>query len=147
VETWLFRSILVAHDGSEGASHAFEKALILASVTGAELHLMLVSRGLLHGVTTIAEVDDYKHNTEERFRKVGEELMLRATAQDVELGVHIRCGHEIRSVIDFIKRHECDLLVVSSVSHAGFFRKILGNPQATVQELTRLSPCTVMVVK
>lgn len=147
MEPWLFRRILVAHDGSEAASRAFEKALALASVTDAELHLMLVGRGLLHGVTTMAEVDDYKRGTEERFRKVGDELMLRATAQDVELGVHIRCGDEIRTVIDFIKRHECDLLVISSMSHAGFFRKILGNPQVTAEELTRLSPCTVMVVK
>jgi nucleotide-binding universal stress UspA family protein len=147
VESWLFHRILVAHDGSEGASRAFDKALALALVTDAELHLILVGRGLLHGVTTMAEVDDYKRGTEERFRKIGEELMLRATAQDVDLGVHVRCGHEIRAVIDFIRRHECDLLVISSESHAGFFRKILGNPQATAQELIRLSPCTVMVVK
>jgi nucleotide-binding universal stress UspA family protein len=147
VESWLFRRILVAHDGSEAASRAFEKALALASVTDAELHLMLVGRGLLHGVTTMAEVDDYKRGTEERFQTVGAELMLRATAQDVDLGVHIHTGHVIRSVIDFINRHDCDLLVVSSVSHAGFFRRVLGNPQATSEELTRRSPCTVMVVK
>lgn len=147
MESWLFRRILVAHDGSQGASRAFEKALALASATDAELHLILVGRGLLHGVTTMAEVDDYRRGTEERFRRVGEELLLRATAQDVALGIHVCCGHEIRTVIDFIRRRECDLLVVSSESHAGFFRKFLGNPQATAQELTRLSPCTVMVVK
>jgi len=147
VEPWLFQRILVVHDGSEVASRAFEKALALASVTDAELHLMLVGRGLLYGVTTVAEVDDYKRGIEERFRQVGEELKLRTTAQDVDLGVHIRCGHEIRTVIDFVKRHDCDLLVLSSVSHAGIFKKILGNPQGTAQDLIRLSPCTVMVVK
>ncbi len=147
MEPWLFRRILVAHDGSEAASRAFEKALALASATGAELHLMLVGRGLLHGVTTVAEVDDYKRGVEERFHQIGDELLLRATAQDVDVGVHVRCGHEIRTVIDFVKRHDCDLLVVSSVSHAGFFRKLLGDPQKTAQELTRRCPCTVMVVK
>lgn len=147
MEAWLFQRILVAHDGGEASSRAFDKALALASVINAELHLILASRGLVYGVTSVAEVDDYNRGVEERFRPVGEELMQRAAAQDVDLSVHIRCGHEIRIVIDCVKRLKCDLLVISSVSYAGFFKRCLGNQQSTALRLTEFSPCTVLVVK
>jgi nucleotide-binding universal stress UspA family protein len=56
----MFRKILVAHDGSEGAHKAMAVAIDLASRDGAELHLISVIEELPTNAATIDAVEEVK---------------------------------------------------------------------------------------
>jgi len=142
-----FRKILVATDGSEPAHKAFERALALAAVTGAELHTISVAEGLPRFAGTQGEVEDYKQRMEEHYRKLGEKLQQEAAKQDVELHVHVQYGHEIESIVTFAKKNKFDLMVIGFVGHSNVLKKLMGNWGSTAQNLTRLAPCAVLVVK
>jgi len=142
-----FRKILVAIDGSEPAHKAFEKGLAVAALTGAELHTISIGEDLPRFAGTRGEVEDYKHRMEAHYRKVGEELQREAAKADVPLQAHVQYGHEIESIITFAKKNRFDLLVIGFVGHSNVLKKLIGNWGSTAQNLTRLSPCTVLVVK
>lgn len=142
-----FRKILVASDGSEPAHKAFERGLALAAVTGAELHAISVAEGLPRFAGTQGEVEDYKHRMEEHYRKLGERLHREAAKRQVELHLHVQYGHEVESIVTFAKTPRFDLMVIDFVGHSNVLKKLMGNWGSTAQNLTRLSPCTVLVVK
>ena len=143
----LFRKILVAHDGSDPADRAFAKAVALASVSEAELHVISVGEGAPRFAGTMGEVDEYKHQMEEYFGKLGKRLQAEATKDGVTLHPHVVYGHEVESIVTFAKKHKYDLLVLGVVGHSNVLKKLMGNWGSTAQNLTRLSPCTVLMVK
>jgi nucleotide-binding universal stress UspA family protein len=128
-----FRKILVATDGSEPAHKAFERALTLAAVTGAELHTISVAEGLPRFAGTQGEVEDYKHRMEDHYRKLGEKLQQEAGKQDVELHVHVQYGHEIETIVTFAKKNKFDLMVIGFVGHSNVLKKLMGNWGSTAQ--------------
>lgn len=142
-----FHKILVATDGSVPAHKAFEKGLALAALTGAELHTISVAEDLPRYAGTRGEVEDYKHRMEDHFRKAGEKLEQEAARKDVRLHVHVQYGHEIESIVTFTKKHRFDLLVIGFVGHSNVLKRLMGNWGSTAQNLTRLAPCAVLVVK
>jgi nucleotide-binding universal stress UspA family protein len=142
-----YRRILVATEGSEPAHKAFERALALAAVTGAELHTISVAEGLPRFAGTQGEVEDYKQRMEEPYRKLGQKLQQEAGRQDVQLQVHVQYGHEIESIVTFAKKNKFDLMVIGFVGHSNVLKKLMGNWGSTAQNLTRLVPCAVLVVK
>ncbi len=143
----LFRKILVAHDGSDPADRAFGKALALASLSKAELHVISVGEGVPRFAGSVGEVDDYKHQMEEYFGTLGKKLQAEAAKDGVTLHPHVIYGHEVESIVTFAKKQKCDLLVLGVVGHSNVLKKLMGNWGSTAQNLTRLSPCTVLVVK
>lgn len=142
-----FRKILVANDGSEPAHKAFSRALALAVATGAEMHSISVAEGLPRFAGTQGEVEDYKHRMENHYRKLQEKLQEEAVKEQVDLHVHVLYGHEIESIVTFVKQNRFDLLVIGFVGHSNVLKKLMGNWGSTAQNLTRLSPCSVLVVK
>lgn len=57
---------------------------------------------------------------------------------------HVIVGHEVKTVVEFVKRQQFDLLVVGSLGHSALYDRIMGG---TCQRLVRLAPCSVLVVK
>ena len=53
-------------------------------------------------------------------------------------------GHEVETVITEARDGKYDLLVVGFVGHSNVFGRVMGS---TTQNLSRLSPCTVLIVK
>ncbi len=143
----LFRKILVAHDGSDPAERAFAKALALASLSKAELHVISVGEGAPRFAGTMGEVDEYKHQMEEYFGKLGKRLETQAAKEGATAQLHVVYGHEVESIVTFAKKHKCDLLVIGVVGHSNMLKKLMGNWGSTAQNLARLSPCTVLIVK
>jgi nucleotide-binding universal stress UspA family protein len=56
----------------------------------------------------------------------------------------VQPGHEVETVINFAKERQADLLVIGFMGHSKIFGRIWGS---TSQNLARLAPCTVLVVK
>ncbi len=140
----MFRKILVANDGSEGAKKGVQVAIDLATRYVAELHAISVEEHLPHYAATVGEVIEAKQEAADYFRQITREAELAALARGVRLTSHVIPGHEVETIVTFAKEHEFDLLVIGFMGHSKIFGRIWGS---TSQNLTKLSPCTVLVVK
>ncbi|MBI3994631.1 MAG: universal stress protein [Nitrospirae bacterium] len=140
----MFSKILVADDGSEGAKKALGVAIDLAKRYQAELHTLSVEEHLPHYAATVGEVVEAHAEADDYFKKITKEAKAIATQQGVALHAHVMPGHEVETVVTFAKEKGFDLLVIGFMGHSKIFGRIWGS---TSQNLTRLSPCTVLVVK
>ncbi len=139
-----FNKILVANDGSEGAKKALRVAVELAKRFDAELHSISVEEDLPHYAATVGEVVEAKHEWNAYFDKVNQEALELAAKEGVTLHTKVVAGHEVEKTVNYVNEGKFDLLVIGFMGHSKVFGRIWGS---TSQTLTRLAPCTVMVVK
>ncbi len=140
----MFRKILVAHDGSEGAKKAFGVALDLAARYRAELHLISVIEVHSHFASTMGEVIEEKDEENKLYTETRESASRMAADGDVRFQAKTVVGHEVESIIRFAREGGFDLMVIGFMGHSRVFGRIWGG---TSQNLTKLSPCAVLVVK
>jgi nucleotide-binding universal stress UspA family protein len=140
----MFRNILVAIDGSSGANKALGAAIDLAVRYQADLHSISVEERLPHYAATVGEVVETKQEAADYFRRVIADAELAAAAQGVRLTSHVLPGHEVGTIVQFVKDRRFDVLVIGFTGHSRIFDHIWGG---TSQNLTRLTPCSVLVVK
>ena len=140
----MFRKILVAIDGSEGANKALRAAIDVAKHYEADLHSISIEEHLPHYAATVGEVLEAKQEAAEYFRRVIREAESAALAYGVRLTTHVTPGHEVEAIVQFVKDRGFDLLVIGFMGHSRIYERIWGG---TSQNLTRLAPCSVLVVK
>ena len=140
----MFRKTLVANDGSHNARKALEVAIELAATHGAELHSISVEEGLPRYAGTIDEVEEVKAQLNDVMRKINEGAAALAAESGVELHWEVEPGHEVEVIVNQCKAGGFDLLVIGFMGHSAIFGRIWGS---TSQNLTRLAPCSVLVVK
>ena len=140
----MFHKILVANDGSENAKKALLAGIQLASTHGAELHSISVEEGLPRYAGTIDEVAEVKQQLNGAMKLINEEAAAVARERGVELHWQVTAGHEVEAIITHCKEGGFDLLVIGFMGHSAIFGRIWGS---TSQNLTRLAPCSVLVVK
>ena len=71
----MYKKILIANDGSEGAKKALRVAIDLAKKYGAELHSISVEEGVPHYAATIGEVDEFRKEANEFFGQINDEAI------------------------------------------------------------------------
>ena len=140
----MFRKILVGYDGSEGAKKALRTAVDIAKHYGAELHSISVEEDLPHYAATVGEVLEAKAEKNGYFAKLNEEAKEMATKEGVVLHAKVVAGHEVEAIVDYAKDHHFDLVVIGFMGHSKIYDRVWGS---TSQNIARLVPCTVMVVK
>lgn len=140
----MFKKILVAYDGSEGAKKALKTAINIAKEYNAELHSISVEEGIPHYAATIGEVEEFRKEANEYFKKINEEAIEEAKKAGIKLHVKVQAGHEVETIVHYAKEGNFDLLVIGFMGHSKIFGRVWGS---TSQNITKLSPCTVMVVK
>ncbi len=140
----MFKKILIANDGSEGAKKALKIAINLAKKYNAELHSISVEEGVPHYAATIGEVEEFRKEANEFFRKINDEAREAAWKEDIELYMKVQAGHEVETIVHYAKEGHFDLLVIGFMGHSKIFGRVWGS---TSQNITKLSPCTVIVVK
>jgi nucleotide-binding universal stress UspA family protein len=138
-----FERIVVAVDGSEHASHAFEKALELAALTDAHLIALAVEGPLPAYAATIGEVDETKREKDAFFQGVLSHVEERAEAMEVSLESELRSGHAAELIVRFARERQADLIVLG---HKGHFLRdhLLGS---TADRVAEHADCPVMIVR
>ena len=139
----MFEQIVIANDGSDGAFKALSFALDLAHLHRAHLHMVSVAE-LPDIPASIDEVEKERAEAELRFKPMIERAQTLATLKHVKLEVHILTGHPARTIVEFLKEHAADHLVVGFMGHSALYERIIGG---TADRLVRLSPCSVTIVK
>ncbi len=140
----MFRKILVAIDGSEGANKALRAAIDVAKHYEGDLHSISIEEHLPHYAATVGEVVEAKQEAADYFRRVIREAESAAVAYGVRLTAHVMPGHEVEAIVQFVKDRGFDLLIIGFMGHSRIYERIWGG---TSQNLTRLAPCSVLVVK
>jgi nucleotide-binding universal stress UspA family protein len=139
----MYRKILVANDGSPGASRALGAALTLAKQDRAALHMVTVEE-LPWFPASIDEVEEEKSEANHRLAPMLEAAQAQAQAAGVTIETHLLPGHAVQAIAALIKEQHFDLLVVGFMGHTRLYEQIIGS---TTERLVRLAPCSVLVVK
>ena len=140
----MFARILVAHDGSDHGWKALENGLSLAAKFGARIHCVSVREKLPVYAATVGEVMEASGEAETFFNELKARAEAEAAKAGVPLIVKILSGHEVQAIIEYAKSGQFDLMIIGFMGVSHLYDRIWGS---TSQNLARLSPCTVMVVK
>ena len=132
-------TIVCPTDLSEASLEAVPLATRMARLHGADLHLLHVH--LLHSISPSEEDIPFPGESEAR-----EEL--ESSAGDIKWSQVV---HEIRrginaapTILEYADEQDADLIVMGSHGRRGFRRLLLGS---VTEEVVRLSPCPVLVVR
>jgi nucleotide-binding universal stress UspA family protein len=140
----VYKKILVANDGSEHGKKALTKGIGLAKCFQAELHMICVEEHLPHYAATVGEVLEEKAEEDSFFATVVREAKAQATSEGVALHTVVTPGHEVETTVKYIEAQAMDLLIIGFMGHSRVLGRIMGGSAAN---LTRLAPCSVLVVK
>jgi nucleotide-binding universal stress UspA family protein len=140
----MIQKILIAHDGSDGAQAAFDAALALAGRLRATLDMISVEERSIHDGETIDEVSDEIEGANTYFEQLTAQCKRSAALGGVDLRTSIVRGHEVKAIVDFARAKGFDLLVIGYTGHSRIYEHLWGG---TSQNLTRMAPCSVLVVK
>jgi nucleotide-binding universal stress UspA family protein len=140
----MFKKILIASDGSEGAFKALVASLKLAHSHKAQLHMICVEEIPWMPAGSREEVIGQKEMADRKFAEVVANAEAEAKRHRVKLVSHILVGHPVRAIVDFIGRDGFDLLVTGFLGHSALYNRVIGS---TTDRLVELAPCAVLVVK
>src|SRR6266511_75496 len=140
----MFKRILVAYDGSEGAQAALTMGIGLGKSPGTELYSISVEEHLPRYAATIGEVEDAREQIDEHFRALTKQAQDSAALQGVDLETVVRQGHELQAILDFARQRRCDLLLLGSHGHRRVFERVIGS---TSLSLVRLASCSVLITR
>jgi len=139
----MFKTILIANDGSDHAFHALALALTMAKQCGASLHMVSVEE-IPYIPETIEEVRQETGAADRRFHGVLQKARAMAQEQQIDLKTHVIAGHPVRDIIDLVRELEADLLVVGGRGHSALYDRMIGS---RASRIVHLAPCPVLVVK
>jgi nucleotide-binding universal stress UspA family protein len=140
----MFKKVLVAYDGSDGAKAALRIGVALAKSLASELHSISVEEHLPHYAVSVGEIQEAKDRVDEYFRVLTKEARDQAALNGVELQTAIRQGHEVEMIVKYAKEGAFDLLLAGYHGHSRIFERVIGS---TAQSIVRLSPCSVLLAK
>ena len=139
----MHKKILHGLDGSEGSFKALAEAIQLAKLYGAELHCICIEE-VPRYAETVGEVEEEKATANGKYHEAIQKANGMAQKEKIELHPHVMVGHEVKTIIEFIKQHGFDLLAIGFMGHSAVYDRVMGS---TCQSLVRLAPCSVVIVK
>jgi len=147
----MYKKILVGLDGSVHGMQAARAAVDLAKLTGAELHLLTVTRPykvspkLRQFLEAENLLGEPKYVMDEMTNGiVAEARELAAEAGLEQVKTMVREGKPARALLDYAKGNGIDLIVVGSRGVGELDAALLGSVS---QKVSMLSDCTVMIVR
>jgi nucleotide-binding universal stress UspA family protein len=138
----MYKKILIANNGSDGAFKALIEGLRLARAFGSEAHMIYVEEGIAWNQH---DTNGEKKTVNCKFSELVAKSEAEAKLQGVELISHMVLGRPAVVIADFLRsRGGFDLLIVGFKGHSALYHRMLGK---TADRLLELVPCTLLVVK
>jgi len=140
----MFKKILLAYDGSEGANRALKVGIELAQVHQAELWALAVTERPARFSATIDEVQEEKAFANQHFGKILQAARARAQKAGVELKTLRHPGHPAQMIVQVATEGKFDLVLLGHSGLSGVWAKFLGT---TAEKVSRHAPCSVLIVR
>jgi nucleotide-binding universal stress UspA family protein len=139
----MFKKILLAYDGSEGAKLALAKVAEMAKTAAAELHLLAVGR-IPEYAETVSEVEEAREQAKGFYSKIMEEAAASLKRQGLSADVRIDFGKPGDVILRVAEELGADLVVLGTNPHSALRRRVLG---ATVDKVVDHAHCSVLVIR
>jgi nucleotide-binding universal stress UspA family protein len=139
----MFKKILLAYDGSEGAKLALEKVVELIKAVPAELHLLAVGR-IPEYAETVSEVEEAKEQAKGFYSKVMDVAAASLKRQGLSADVRVDFGKPGDVVLRVAEELHAGLIVLGTNPHSALRRRVLG---ATVDKVVDHAHCSVLVIR
>jgi nucleotide-binding universal stress UspA family protein len=139
----MYKKLLIAHDGSDGARKALATAIYIAKRFRAQLHMLSVEE-VPRFPTTMDEIVEEQEEASRLFDKVIAQAIAQGKKDRVRIQAHVAAGHAVPTIVEFIERGDFDLLVIGYMGHSAIYNRVIGS---TTDRLVELAPCQVLVVK
>jgi nucleotide-binding universal stress UspA family protein len=140
----MYKKMLLAYDGSEGAKKGLEAGINLAKVHQAELWALGVQEKLPRFAGTMDEVKEEKAFGYQHYEQLLEEARTRAQEAGIELKTDIRIGHPAKTIVEVAKEGRFDLILVGHTGLSEVWARFLGT---TAEKVSRHAPCSVLIVR
>jgi nucleotide-binding universal stress UspA family protein len=140
----MYRSVLVATDGSETAAEAVRAAISLARTFGAMLHIASVYRPEV----SARAWSDTKVAFHDKLDPAGvattqtESMAVQARAEGVPTQTHVVTGFVAERIVSIAKENGVELIVVGNKGMRGLKRVLGSVPNAVAHS----APCAVLIV-
>ena len=136
------KRVLVAFDGSDSATRAFDFGLELAAKFGAELSVLAVVRPpeLPEDVETEALVETAREYYEQQFGP----LQARAAKAEVKTAFVVAVGHPAEQIVHHAEAQGVDHLVLGDRGKTFFRRWLIGSVS---KQVIHYAHCTTTVVR
>jgi nucleotide-binding universal stress UspA family protein len=142
----MFNAIVVGTDGSKTADIALRRAIALAGLTGAKLHVVSAyepAPARVGGKQPVPEAAEWSVGSDFRAEAVLQRARDEGQADNVEVEVHAPRGDPADALIDVAKRHDAGLIVLGSRGMRGA-RRVLGS---VPNKVSHHAPCDVLIVQ
>ena len=139
----MYDSIVVGIDGSDTADIALGKAIELARLTGATLHLVSAYEPAPTKVSGGAPPGEFAAGADFKADAVLQRALDQARGQELEVREHAPKGSAADALLAVAKEHGADAIVIGSVGMHGA-RRVLGSVPNKVSHQSR---CDVMIVQ
>jgi universal stress protein A len=140
-------SILVPTDFSSSAERALERALQLARMTQADVHLLHayelpMQTGL--GDQAVAIPQDFFDQIRDTAQGHLDELARKIGVEGIDVQTHLVCDAPMRAILDAAQSIGASLIVMGTHGRTGVAHALLGS---VAERTVRLAHCPVMTVK
>ena len=145
----MFKSIVVATDGSETASEAVRQAAQLAGALGARVHLVCVyepvpsAQDAQGGIDLRSESGWVLHPREAVDATLAAAAKVFAAA-GVEVDLYAQRGDPADAILDVAEERGADLIIVGNRGRAGAKRFLLGS---VPNRISHHAPCAVLIIR
>jgi len=147
----VFRTIVVGTDGSETASVAVARAVELAKLTNATLHVVYAYQPLgksqAAAVAVVAgptvDIDQVNADVSAAAEEVCGQAARLAESADVKVATHERSGDPADALVAVAKDLGADVIVVGNRGMSGVRRFVLGS---VPNKVSHHCPCSLLIV-
>jgi nucleotide-binding universal stress UspA family protein len=140
----MYNSIVVGIDGSPTAEIALERAIELARVSGARLHVVSAYEPVPARVSGGAPAaEEYQAPPSFKADAVLERALNRAGTKDLQVEQHAPKGAAADALLAIAEEEKADLIVIGSVGMQGA-KRIFGS---VPNKVSHRSPCDVLIVQ
>jgi nucleotide-binding universal stress UspA family protein len=142
----MFKSIVVGTNGSETADIALSRAVNLARITGATLHVVSAyepAPARVGGSRPPAEAADWDISPHFKVDAVLDRATDIAQADGVKIEVHGPKGDAASAILGVAEQHDADLIVLGSKGMRGA-RRVLGS---VPNKVSHHAPCDLLIVQ
>jgi len=140
----MYKNILVAYDGSEGAQVALNNAAYLAKCLKAKLTALWVGGYRPYYHETVAEIEEETKSIDKFSAKLKKELNL--ISKDIGIDIeyaHLQ-GNPAKLIVEFAQNNKIDLIVMGCKGHSGLWGNDLGHVTDKVSENAK---CNVLIAR